>query len=258
MPTETIFAEERQSKILSMLKTKNKLLVNDLCAVFSVSPATIRNDLNDLEKQGLLKRTHGGAIPALKIGFEQNSMQKDFTHQEEKNLIAMKASELVENGDTIALDTGSTTYCLAQKLTDKKNLTVVTTDIRIASLLENLPNITIILAGGKVRSTFSCTVGSITNSILRSLHVDKTFIATNSVNPFGELCTPDIEQAEVKKSLIAMGTQVILMTDSSKFGTHSFSKFGNLSDVDILVTDSAPDHSFEKLIREQNLEIEVL
>lgn len=255
MATELFFAEERQNKIISMLKVHNKLLVNELCEHFSVSPATIRNDLNQLEKMGLLKRTHGGAISCSKAGFEPTSNQKARTNSEQKQRIAEYAVGFIENGDTVAIDTGTTTYCLAELLSGKNNVTVVTTDTRIANLLEGYPGISVILAGGMLRKGFSCTTGAITNAVLSSFNVDKVFMATNAVTPSGDICTPDIEQSKVKQSLIKMGRQIFLLCDSSKFGTHSFSRFGSMSDIDTVITDNSLDPTILQRIRNQGVNI---
>ena len=249
MAFELVFAEERQNKILEMLKVRDKVLVNELCEEFSVSPATIRNDLNILEKAGLLKRTHGGAMPCSKASFEPTSNEKLRTNHAQKQRIAEYAANFIENGDTIAIDTGTTTYCLAEQLSGKSDVTVVTTDIKIATLLESFEGISVILAGGMLRKGFSCTTGSITNSILSSFNVDKVFMATNAVTPKGDICTPDIAQAKVKQSLIGMGGQVFLLSDSSKFGSHSFAGFGNMADVDTVITDSELDSTVSKHLK---------
>lgn len=241
MANELIFAEERQNKILEMLKLREKVLVNELCEEFSVSTATIRNDLNQLEKAGLLKRTHGGAMSATKATFEPTSSEKLLKNYDKKQRIAECASKFIENGDTVAIDTGTTTYCLAELLLGKKNVTVVTTDIKIATLLESAEGISVVLAGGMLRKGFSCTIGAVTNSILSSFNVDKVFIASNAVSDSGDICTPDIEQAKVKQTLISMGSQVFLLADSSKFESHSFARFGNISEVDTVITDSGID-----------------
>lgn len=258
MANEPIFAEERQNQILQLLKKKKKLLVAELCEICGVSSATIRNDLNDLEKRGLLKRTHGGAIAGTKINFEPTSMEKDVANREWKIAIGQAAAAMVEDGDTIALDTGTTTYYLAKALADKKKITVVTSDLNIAKTLEEYPGITVILAGGQVRKGFSCTVGALTNSVLKELAVDKAFIATNSVNAEGGLCTPDLEQAEVKKNLMRMGNQCILLCDSSKFGAQSFAKFAELTDFDAVITDRRADTEMLRQIREQDIAVETV
>lgn len=241
MSNTHIFAEERQNKILSLLRVRNKILVSNLCEEFGVSSATIRNDLNQLEKSGLLKRTHGGAIPSMKIMEELTSSQKYKTNFDQKKRIAECAESFIENGDTIALDTGTTTYALACALANKQDLIVITADIRIAGLLEEFSGVSVVLAGGELRKGFSCTTGSITNNTLSSLKVDKIFLATNAIDSNGTLSTPDIEQAYVKKTMINMGKEIFLLCDSSKFGRQSFSRFGSISDIDYIITDTGFD-----------------
>ena len=144
MEKEPLFAQERQKEILALLEAEQKVLVPQLCRQFSVSPATIRNDLNDLEARGLLRRTHGGAIP---------TAQKTVRRMAEKQAIAACAAAMVENGETIAIDTGTTTLELARCLLARTGLTVGTNDLKIAALLEEQSDATIILIGGAVAST---------------------------------------------------------------------------------------------------------
>ncbi len=250
-----IFAEERHNKIIAMLKVNGKLLVNDLCNIFSVSAATIRSDLNMLEKKGLLTRTHGGAISRSKVAFEPTSTQKEHTCYDQKKKIAQFAASMIENGDTIALDCGTTSYCLAELLSEKQNVTVVTTDISIAAVLEKFEGISVILAGGLLRKGFSCTTGTITNSILNSLHVDKAFIATNAVSKNEILCTPNIEHASVKKSLIAMASQCFLICDSSKFGANSFARFSSIHEMHTIITDTGLDEAIAQSIKKQGIQL---
>ena len=134
-----LFAEERKGQILELLRQKSKLLVPELCDYFDVSPATIRNDLRDLENERKLKRTHGGAISLEKTSFELDSRHKEIRNMEQKRQIAACAAKLIEDGDTIILDTGTTTLELAKCLSGKRDLTIVLNDIEIASLLRNPP-----------------------------------------------------------------------------------------------------------------------
>ena len=258
MPFKTEFAEERQNSILSLLKTKEKLLVSELCDLYDVSSATIRNDLNTLEKKGLLKRTHGGAIANLKIGFEETSVQKFNVSTQEKVHIAERAESFVEDGDIIAIDTGTTTYALAKMLSGKQNLTVVTTDLRIANLLEGYKGVSLIIAGGAVRKGFGCTTGALANNVLMQMNVDKVFMATNSVGLDGSLSTPDIEQAQIKKSLLKMGRQTFLLCDSTKFTASSFINFGNLNDIDCIITDTGIDPEIAERIKSSGWHIETV
>lgn len=159
MEKEPLFAQERQKEILALLEAEQKVLVPQLCRQFSVSPATIRNDLNDLEARGLLRRTHGGAIPLSRTGLELTTAQKTVRRMAEKQAIAACAAAMVENGETIAIDTGTTTLELARCLLARTGLTVVTNDLKIAALLEEQSDATIILIGGCVRRGFHCTIG---------------------------------------------------------------------------------------------------
>ena len=144
---------------------------------------------------------------------------------------------------------------MAEMLADKTDITVITTDIRIANLLEDYPGVTIILAGGMLRKGFSCTTGAVTNNVLSSLYADKVFMATNAVNTSGALCTPDIEQARVKQSLLSMSKQSFLLSDSSKFGAHSFARFGTINDIDTVITDSELDEEISEKIKNSGINI---
>ncbi|MCL2057733.1 MAG: DeoR/GlpR family DNA-binding transcription regulator [Oscillospiraceae bacterium] len=232
-----LFAEERRERILLLLKENSKLLVPELCAYFKVSPATIRNDLRDLETAGKLKRTHGGAIPVGKSSFELNSSQKEVSSQNEKRRIASKAATFIEDGDTIALDTGTTTLELAKQITNRQDLSVVTNDLVIASYLENNSNTNVILLGGMLRKGFHCTVGPAVQSQLSEYSVDKVFMAANAISLEKGFTTPGIDMAEVKKSMMSIASQVFFLIDSSKFGRITFIRFAGLGDTDKIITD---------------------
>lgn len=232
-----LFAEERREQILQILGENSKLLVPDLCAQFDVSPGTIRNDLRDLEAAGKLKRTHGGAVPVGKASFEPNSLEKEVAHRDEKQRIARMAASLIEDGDTIALDTGTTTLELAKLIAGKQGLTIVTNDLMISSCLENGSNANVVLVGGTLRKGFHCTTGPSAQSQLAEYNVDKAFMAANALSLEKGFTTPGIDQAEVKKTMISIASQVIFLLDSSKFGRITFIKFADLRDVDKIVTD---------------------
>jgi DeoR family transcriptional regulator, fructose operon transcriptional repressor len=238
---EPLFAEERKSKILDLLKQNAKLVVPDLCQYFFVSPATIRNDLRELENAGLLKRTHGGAINSEKTGYELNSYQKEIENLPEKKAIAKFAADMIEDGDTIALDTGTTTLELAKLLAGKKQITVVTNDLFIASYLEENSDANIILIGGSVRKNFHCTIGPIALKTFSGLSVDKVFVATNGITIQKGLTTPDINQAEIKKAMIRMASEIIVLCDSSKIGNHGFVQVCPIAAIHCLVTDGRID-----------------
>ncbi len=252
---ELLFAEERQSRILKQLKKDRKVLVPQLCEQFGVSPVTIRNDLNDMETRGLLKRTHGGAILTSKTGFEQNTVQKLVKNQEQKDAIGKLAAALVEDGDILALDTGTTIWAFVRHLVEKRRLTVVTNDLQIASFLEEETDSTIVLAGGTVRRNYHCTIGPITLSCLEHLQVDKCFLATNGFTLERGLSTPDLQQAEVKRKLASLGEQRILLCDSEKMGSSSFVTVLPAQSIQTLVTDTGLDSAIQEQLEQAGIEV---
>lgn len=255
MEEKQFYTAERRMAILSELRLMRKVSVNELSEKFSVSTATVRSDLAELEAQGLLKRTHGGAIPVYGTSFELTSTEKERMHKNEKLAIAAYAAKCVEDGDTIAVDSGSTMRFFAEMLSEKKKLTVVTYDLRIAGVFDAFDGAKVILAGGVLRKGFYSCVGEFTTDILKKLNVDKAFIATNAIGKNGKLSTPDPLQAEVKKSMLETGTQKYLLADGSKFGATSLVNFADVKDFDCIITDcSAPDYAI-KDIKESGTEI---
>jgi DeoR family fructose operon transcriptional repressor len=234
-----LFVEERKMKILEFIEEHRKATVVELCQQFKVSSATIRNDLRDLETAGLLIRTHGGAMVKTKTGLEPDMNLRKVQNLEEKRRIAEAALRLVEDGDTIILDTGTTTYELARLLGEKHDLTVVTNDLPIALLLEEFESVRVVLVGGMVRKKFHCTVASSFSGMnaLSDLTVDKAFMASNGFSLEKGASTPDINHSETKKLMISIAAKVILLFDSSKMGRNSFAIFAPLDRIDAIVTD---------------------
>lgn len=248
------FAEERQRKIVEILREQGKIIVPSLCEYFNVSPATIRNDLHELEESGLLKRTHGGAILNTQVTFEPNSMQKEVKNVAAKRAIAAAALDLINDGDAIAIDTGTTTAELVRLLSSKNHLTIVVNDIQLATLLENSVNGNIVVIGGLLKKGFHCMVGPMAISNMRDLRVDKAFIATNGLTLNG-LSTPDMYQAESKKAMIHIANHVIVLADSSKFGVSSFISYAALNDIEQLITDSCADANMVRDLRDRGIAV---
>ncbi len=258
MADDTLFAEERKLKILEYIEDRRKATVAQLCQHFGVSSATIRNDLRDLETSNLLIRTHGGAMVKTKTGLELDARQKGVHNLEAKRRIAEAALELIEDGDTIILDTGTTTLELARLLDRRRNLSVVTNDLPIALLLEEIESVNVVFMGGIVRKNFHCTViyGTTWGSVLSGLTVDKAFMAANSLSAKKGATTPDIHTAETKKLMVSIAAKVILLCDSSKFEKSSFAQFASLEQIDTIVTDSILD-SERRRFEEHGIEVMV-
>ena len=280
---ETLFAEERQAQILKTLKAEHKVFVLEkrLCrkdytfdyaklpsrALYKYQKAFCKHDRQRYsefleraeQEKGLLKRTHGGAVLKSKIGYEENVAEKLSKNQRQKEKIAELAVNYVEDGDIIALDTGTTMLAFAKKLTEKKNLTIVTNDLNIAAYFDsNKEDITVILLGGVLRKKHGCTLGGMTFNGLEGLRVDKCFLATNGLTAEFGLSTPDMNHAEVKKKLAGIGEQTILLCDSDKIGRNVFVKIMDVTKIDILITDSGIDETEAQKLEELGVEIKTV
>lgn len=249
-----VFAEERRIKIAELLQARHKVTAAELNRIFGVSAATTRNDLRAMQKSGLLVRTHGGAIEKTKTGFEPGSHEKEGEALEEKRAIAAVALGLIENGDTIILDTGTTTLELAGLLRQRQRISVITNDILIARKLEDIETVSVVLMGGILRKGFHCTVGTPALQIWSGLNVDKAFLGTNSLSVSGGATTPDISQAETKKAMMSIAAKVIILCDSRKLGKVSFAKFAAIDQIDTIIIDSI-DNKSKRQFEDKGVEV---
>lgn len=240
-----VFAEIRRRDLLDLVNAKGRITVNELCEKLAVSPATIRSDLNELEKRSLVKRAHGGAISITdNWGPELTSREKVGLHAAQKRTIAQLALSYVAPGQVVAIDTGTTTTEFAKLLVDIRDLTVITNDLKIALFLEEHSNLSVILLGGTVRKNFHCTVGQTVLEEMDSLHIDTFFLATNAMNLEWGLSTPSVDIASVKSKMIQSSKQVVLLSDSSKIGASALSRFATLDQIHVLITDGDADPQF--------------
>lgn len=254
---ENIFAEERKHLIVDLINKEVKTTVAELCERFSVSPATIRNDLRELEFAGLLKRTHGGAISNKKASFELNSYQKEVENIDKKIAICKAAAKYVQDGDIIAIDTGTTMFEFAKMIASVRDIKVVTNDLQIAMYLEKFSEIDTILTGGMVRRNFHSTVGPLALESIKGLNVDRSFMAANGVHLTRGITTPNIEQGQVKQGLVASADEVILLADSSKLGKASFVKFADFSQIDLLITDDGVSEEILSELARMGVNVEI-
>jgi len=230
-----IFQEERLEKMMALLEKENRLVTNDLPAMFNTTSVTIRKDLIILEKRGLLKRTHGGAIKVNKLYPGLALTEKEKINLDEKLRIAKQASKLISEGDTIILDSGSTTSLLAKEIKHMHRLTVITNAINIANeLLQS--DIEVILIGGSLLKETSTLVGPIADDSLRMLSAAKLFIGVDGIDFERGLTTPNIQEAKTSRVMMEISSEIILVVDSSKFGRRSLGVISQVKDIDIIIT----------------------
>lgn len=252
------FEEERRNLIVKYIDKKMKATVTDLSDKFSVSSATIRSDLRALDHLGLISRTHGGAISNRMVNYEQGNREKSSQMVEVKEAIAQAALEYVSEGASICLDAGTTMYHLAQKLVKFQELTVVTCDIGIANFLENYTKNRVVIAGGMIRKNFNYTFGEMALAVLEKLNVDTFFLTANGVCAQRGLSTPDIETSRMKKIMIEHSNTTILLADSTKIGNVCFTKFADLDEVDLIISDREADQEFLADAGKKGVEVRIV
>ena len=228
---------ERRTLILEKLDTDGQVNVNDLSRDFGVSEVTIRNDLNKLEQKSALIRARGGAIKPTRVGVDFEISDKDKINFQEKQRIGQRAAQLVEDGDTIILDSGTTTMELARNLGGVNDLTVITNALNIAMELAENKNINVIVPGGFLRKQSLSLVGAPAEKGFRGYYCDKVFLGVDGLDIDYGLSTPNVEEAHLNQVMIEYSAQVVLLSDSSKFLRKSLAFICPLSSVSILVTD---------------------
>jgi DeoR family transcriptional regulator, fructose operon transcriptional repressor len=233
-----MYAEERQQAILQLARTDGRVDVTTLADSMNVTAETIRRDLTILERAGVLRRVHGGAIPIERIGFEPALATRDNVLTAEKERIAKAALAEVPEDGAIILDSGSTTARLAQILPGDRELTVVINSPVLATMLGTRANLNVLLLGGRVRSKTLATVDDWALRPLAELYVDVAFVATNGCTVERGLTTPDPAEAAIKRGMIGASRRSVLLADHTKIGNDYLSRFGALSDLDLLITDS--------------------
>ncbi|MBF7095584.1 DeoR/GlpR family DNA-binding transcription regulator [Alkalibacter mobilis] len=230
-----MFIEERYQKIVELLKEKNSVRVSDLTEIFDVSESTIRRDLQDMEEKNMLKRTHGGAVSLSSRNFEPSFKEKETSRHSDKVRIAKVAAKLVGDGDSIIIDSGTTTLELAKAL-NAKNITVITNSIDIATILWEKEDMEIILTGGTLRKNTRSMVGQLSENSLRNFKVDKVFLGTNGITLKDGLTTPNLTEAITKRTMMESGDKVYVLSDPSKFGVVNFAVIENLKQIDAIIT----------------------
>ncbi|MGM0379852.1 MAG: DeoR/GlpR family DNA-binding transcription regulator [Bacillota bacterium] len=232
-----MFAEERKNKIEERINKLGKVTVNKLAKKYNVSKATIRRDLSDLEALGILRRTHGGAVKPLHTKSEPTFNEKSDRYFEEKKSIGQYASLFIKDGDTIALDSGTTTLQIAKNISSN-NITVITNSIIIARVLSDNENINLIVIGGDLRKQTLALVGPIAENNLKNFNIDKVFLGANGITIEEGFTTPDYTEANIKKVFMERSEKVIFVSDNSKFGKKSFVKISSIKNADVLITDN--------------------
>jgi DeoR/GlpR family transcriptional regulator of sugar metabolism len=247
--------KQRKEKILALLKEDGSAKVIDLARIFKVTEVTIRQDLEKLEKNGLVIREHGGVHLKNVEDQVRNFSLVHQDHLKEKEMIAEKCLEFIYPGDTIILDSGSTTTEIAKKIINIKGLTVITNALNIALMLGANPNIDIIMTGGEFKAPTLSLTGQKAADFFKGLNVQKLFLATAGISLKSGLTYPSLSDLVVKKAMIDAADITYLVADSSKIGKSAFASLGALSLIDYIITDEGVENKHKEVFKENDIQL---
>lgn len=247
-------AENRKEKILALLKEKKSVRILDLSKELRVSRETVRKDITEMEEEGLLKKTYGGAV--LDGANTETDYEKRRTeNQVAKEVIAERAVQFIEAGDTIYLDYGTTSYMLAKKIVNFEDLTVVTNSIPIVNLLIRSTGINLIILGGNVRKNEDSLFGTFGLTSAQQIFVDLGFFGCAGIDVNSGLTNYHMGEIEISKVMLSHSKTVIVMADDTKLGKSALYKTSELTDIDILITTEMKDSEMEQEFLKENIEV---
>jgi len=249
-----LIPEERRNRILELLRKQGSVRVSELGELLDVSEITIRRDLDLLEQEGLLERTHGGAILSRRMRVEPLYAQKYQAHLKEKRKIGAVAATLVDPGETVFINSGSTTLQIFRHL-GGKGIRVITSNLGAPAECQGL-DVELILIGGVYRERSHSLVGSLATLSLRQVYASKCFIGVDGISCKYGLTTPTLEEAEVARTMIERTHgQVIVVADHSKLGMVADCVIAPIEKVDILVVDAGIDEDYRRELESAGVQI---
>lgn len=242
-------------RVLEYVKLHNTATISKLSKEFNVHDATIRRDLAELEQDGLLKRTHGGAIAEQWTNDEPSFNERSTVNLDQKARIGKMAASLVNEGDHIIIDSGTTTLHIAKNLAGRSNITVVTNDMNVAAELRDSPKIKVILTGGELYPHSYMLNGMFTDHVLRSLHAVKAFIGTPAFHPQHGLMHPEAQLVPAKQEMIRAASEIIVVTDASKIGKVSLHSVAPIRSIHTVITGKEAAEADVKALQDHGITV---
>ncbi|MGI6878710.1 DeoR/GlpR family DNA-binding transcription regulator [Microbacterium sp. gxy059] len=256
-----MYQAERHTRIIGDLRAHGRVAVADLADRFGITTETVRRDLAALERSGLLRRVHGGAVsPELTSVVEAGLAERETRRSAEKRAIADRAVQVIPDGFTgsVLVDAGTTTGALLEPLAARvagRRVEVVTNAVAHAAQLAGRDGLGLTVLGGRVRSVTGAAVGASTVRDIEELRPDLAFIGANGLSAMFGLSTPDREEADVKRAMVRQARRVVVLVDASKFGVESLQRFAELADIDVVVADRAPEGDLAAALRAAGTEV---
>ena len=255
-----LLVEERRRRILEILESQERVTVEELVVRFGVSAVTIRGDLDALAESGAVIRSHGGALKRIEAPEDVPITVKETLHHAEKVRIGHAASQMIKDGETIMLDSGTTTMEIARqiKFLKVKALNVITNALNVAMELASLPNVRLIMIGGILRQMSYSLTGPHAEQTLRGLHADRLFLGVDGLDPDIGLMTPDVLEAQLNAVMIQVSRETVVVADSTKFQRRSLSVIARIDAVHKVITDSGATPEIVAALRARNVEVLVV
>lgn len=247
---------ERQDSLLQTLEQRGRLAVADICTLFTVSEATARRDLDTLAREGKIQRFHGGALFVRKATPEEPIMERAGAQENEKERIGAAAAQLVADGDTVFLGSGTTVMQVARCLLDKK-ITVITNSLPVVNLFANVPDANLIMIGGLFRASERSFIGHTAETALSDLRADKVIIGSRSISLEHGLTSEYLPETMMDRKILQMGQQIIVVADHTKFGRVSTVHLAPIHKVQVIVTDSKTDPAMLDLLAKKKIAVVV-
>lgn len=253
----TMLVLERQKLIMNLLGEAGSVRVSDLAERFNVTEETVRRDLDKLEEQGMLHRSHGGAVAAKAREKEVPYWFREITREREKSVIAHRALERIQEGDRVILDASTTAWHIAKRLRDME-LTVVTNSIRVAVALSEFEKINVISVGGQLAKRSLSYVGPQAEANMKNYHVDKLFLSCAGVDLDRGLSDLTEQQASMRRCMLGQADKRYLLVDHSKIGVKALAVIGGLDQVDELITDGRASGEFIEQLKNRGMAVDVV
>lgn len=247
--------DARRKKILEILRRDGQVRVSQLSEALGATVVTIRNDLDALEQDGYLERTQGGAIQTMKNYYNLEFQRRKREHMDMKKAVAAAAAGMVRDGDTLFINSGTTTYFAAVELKQRKNLNVVTNSISVAVELGGLPTFRVILLGGDISAQYSFTYGEDVKEQIARYRADWAILSVDGVNPGTGVTTYHAEESVIDRVMMERAEKAIIVADSTKLGRESFSRISALNGGTIVITDRGVDPTLAERIAAEGVEV---
>lgn len=248
-PQDGMMAEERRTQILQTVRSAGRVRVNELASRFSTSAVTIRNDLNELHQRGLVLRSHGGAVLPDTILHESPVHERLKAHSDEKRRIGAMAATMINDGETIILDSGTTTLEIARQIKRKQGLQIITNGVNIAAELLDARDAEVFIVGGTVRGESASISGRFTEEMFEQFSADKLFLSGAGCDLDFGVSGANLEETMVNRAMLRISREIILVADASKFSKRSMTRIAPFAEIDTVISDTSLDEETQEKLR---------